>query len=126
MFDTLVICAFAFDPHVAEGTWPRPPHGAEGAHEPRPAHGRQLKKTGGGNLFAVFGEPDIDAAHDADGTYRVKISGVDVFDPTTGEVRSATTPKRTSPAGSSTPTTTRRASSSATPISSAATTRTRG
>jgi adenine-specific DNA-methyltransferase len=50
--------------------------------------GGELKPTGKGNLFVVFGEPDIEILHVDDGTLRVHVKGVDVFDPTTGEVRS--------------------------------------
>ncbi|QFS89933.1 Modification methylase DpnIIB [Mycobacterium sp. THAF192] len=49
--------------------------------------GEELKKTGAGNLFTVFGEPDIEITHTAEG-YIVDLRGVDVYDPTTGEVRS--------------------------------------
>jgi adenine-specific DNA-methyltransferase len=48
-----------------------------------------LKKTGAGNLFTVFGEPDIDVREVADGTLEVELRGVDVFNPNTGEVRSS-------------------------------------
>ena len=45
-----------------------------------------LKKTGAGNLFMVFGEPDVRST--ASGTaVGVEIRGVDIYDPTTGEVR---------------------------------------
>ncbi|MBW3565435.1 MAG: site-specific DNA-methyltransferase [Acidobacteria bacterium] len=47
-----------------------------------------LKSTGKGNLFVIFGEPDIDILDAEDGQIQVKINGVDVFDPRTGEVRS--------------------------------------
>ncbi len=46
-----------------------------------------LKKTKAGNLFTVFGEPDIALKETTDG-WVVEIRGVDVYDPTTGEVRS--------------------------------------
>ena len=46
-----------------------------------------LKNTGKGNLFVIFGEPDIDLIRDGD-DLQVKINGVDVFHPNTGEVRS--------------------------------------
>ncbi len=49
-----------------------------------------LKKTGAGNLFMVFGEPDIDI-RSADGMVTVEVRGLDVYDPTTGEVRSNST-----------------------------------
>lgn len=47
-----------------------------------------LKNTGKGNLFVIFGEPDI-AINDApNNQIQVTVKGVDVFDPATGEVRS--------------------------------------
>src|SRR5699024_6874476 len=49
--------------------------------------GTKLKKTSSGNLFTVFGEPDIDVATTEDGVV-VDLKGVDVYDPTTGEIRS--------------------------------------
>jgi hypothetical protein len=55
------------------------------------AHVRELLRagaTGKGNIFVVFGEPDFDIRHVDDGRLRVYVKGVDVFDPTTGEVRS--------------------------------------
>jgi adenine-specific DNA-methyltransferase len=47
-----------------------------------------LKATGKGNLFVVFGEPDIELSKQKDGRYVVKVLGVDVFHPQSGEVRS--------------------------------------
>jgi adenine-specific DNA-methyltransferase len=47
-----------------------------------------LKNTGKGNLFVIFGEPDITILPEKHGQVRVKINGVDVFHPNTGEVRS--------------------------------------
>ena len=44
-----------------------------------------LKKTGSANLFMVFGEPDIAIEHTSDGIV-VEIRGVDVYNPTTGEI----------------------------------------
>jgi adenine-specific DNA-methyltransferase len=49
--------------------------------------GEELKKTGAGNLFTVFGEPDIDIKGHGD-DLRVVLNGVDVYDPNTGELRS--------------------------------------
>ncbi len=54
--------------------------------------GEALKKTGAGNLFTVFGEPDISITED-EGELTVEINGVDVYDPTTGEIRSDDTSK---------------------------------
>jgi adenine-specific DNA-methyltransferase len=49
-----------------------------------------LKKTASANLFTIFGEPDIDVSVTSDGVV-VSILGVDVYDPTTGAVRSGGT-----------------------------------
>jgi adenine-specific DNA-methyltransferase len=48
-----------------------------------------LKNTGAGNLFTVFGEPDMQIEGGPDGPFTVSINGVDIHDPTTGEIRSA-------------------------------------
>ena len=53
--------------------------------------GEELKKTGAGNLFTVFGEPDIELTRTADGQVVVELRGVDVYDPTTRDVRSDST-----------------------------------
>ena len=52
--------------------------------------GEELKKTGAGNLFTVFGEPDIELRETPDG-FLVDLKGIDVYDPTTGVVRSSST-----------------------------------
>ena len=49
--------------------------------------GEDLKKTGAGNLFTVFGEPDLQI-ETTDDEVVVHLNGVDVYDPTTGQVRS--------------------------------------
>ena len=49
--------------------------------------GEELKKPGAGNLFTVFGEPDIEIKHEGD-ELRVVLRGVDVYDPNSGELRS--------------------------------------
>jgi len=92
-YDTLVVCGFAFDPHVAEEV---KRYGAltvlPAKMNPDLAMGDELlKTTGAGNLFMVFGEPDVDITTQKDGQLVVKINGVDVYDPTTGQVRSAST-----------------------------------
>ena len=52
---------------------------------------KPLKKTGAGNLFMVFGEPDVEIKKQEDGQIMIEIKGVDVYDPTTGQIRSAST-----------------------------------
>jgi adenine-specific DNA-methyltransferase len=87
-FDVLIACAFNYEAHASEfsklGRIP-----VLKARMNADLHmGGELKPTGKGNLFVVFGEPDIDVLHEADGRLMVHVKGVDVFDPTTGEVRS--------------------------------------
>lgn len=55
--------------------------------------GSDLKTTAAANLFTVFGEPDIELHANDDGTHAVTLHGVDVYDPTTGEIRSNSTDK---------------------------------
>jgi adenine-specific DNA-methyltransferase len=52
--------------------------------------GDELKKTGAGNLFTVFGEPDLDLRREGD-KWVVEVRGVDVYDPTSGHIRSNST-----------------------------------
>jgi adenine-specific DNA-methyltransferase len=117
-FDVLAICALAFDGNASEAAEEFEPElkadgdGAFAIAEEERQYGRLpvllvrvnpdlamgdelLKKTGSGNLFMVFGEPDIniDRVEGEDGTPQlvVRIHGVDVYDPTTGVVRSSST-----------------------------------
>jgi adenine-specific DNA-methyltransferase len=89
-FDLLVVCGFAFDPHVSQEVKRYGKLTVLPARmNPDLAMGNELlKKTGAGNLFMVFGEPDVDVRTGQDGKLTVKIKGVDVYDPTTGEIRS--------------------------------------
>jgi adenine-specific DNA-methyltransferase len=91
-FDVLIVCGFAFDPHVSEeakryGKLVVLPC----RMNPDLAMGDLLKKTGSANLFMVFGEPDVDVKKTKDGQVTVEIRGLDVYDPTTGEIRSSST-----------------------------------
>ncbi len=92
-FDVLIVCGFAFDPHVAEEAKRYGKLTVLPARmNPDLAMGDELlKKTGAGNLFMVFGEPDVDLKKQKDGTYTATIKGVDVYDPTTGAIRSDST-----------------------------------
>ncbi|EIL87442.1 site-specific DNA-methyltransferase [Rhodanobacter sp. 115] len=91
-FDVLITCAFNYDAMSSEfdklGRIP-----VLKARMNADLHmADDLKNTGKGNLFVIFGEPDIailDAGEDGEpGQIRVKVNGVDVFHPNTGEVRS--------------------------------------
>jgi adenine-specific DNA-methyltransferase len=92
-FDLLIVCGFAFDPVVSEeakryGKLTVLPT----KMNPDLAMGEDLlKKTGAGNLFMVFGEPDVEIAKQKDGKIVVEVKGLDVYDPTTGEIRNAST-----------------------------------
>lgn len=88
-FDLLIICGFAFDPHVSEEVK------RYGKLTVLPVRMNadlligELKNTGAGNLFMVFGEPDVEICRRPDGKLVVSLKGVDVYDPTTGEIRSS-------------------------------------
>ena len=92
-FEMLVVCGFAFDPHVSEevkryGKLTVLP----AKMNPDLTMGDELlKKTGAGNLFMVFGEPDVETKKSKNGQIMIEVKGVDVYDPTTGQVRSAST-----------------------------------
>ncbi|MCE9635046.1 MAG: site-specific DNA-methyltransferase [Planctomycetes bacterium] len=90
-FDLLIVCGFAFDPHVSEETRQYGKLTVLTARmNPDLTMGEELlKKTGAGNLFMVFGEPDIEVRRAKDGKIVVRIRGLDVYDPTTGQVRSS-------------------------------------
>ena len=92
-FDLLIACAFNYEAHASElsrlGSVP-----VLKARMNADLHmAEDLKNTGKGNLFVIFGEPDIDilpaAEQGADGgQIQVKVNGVDVFHPNSGEIRS--------------------------------------
>lgn len=85
-FDVLIACAFNFEAHTTEffklGSLP-----VLKARMNADLHmAEDLKNTGKGNLFVIFGEPDIDLIPVGTDRVQVKVSGVDVFKPQTGEV----------------------------------------
>ena len=85
-FDVLIACAFNYEAHTTEfsklGRIP-----VLKARMNADLHmAEDLKNTGKGNLFVIFGEPDITLITEKDGKFRVKVNGVDVFKPQTGEV----------------------------------------
>ncbi len=121
-FDLLVVCGFAFDPHVSEeakryGKLTVMPTRMNYDLTMGTAGEELLKKTGAGNLFMYFGEPDIEVkrvsssvtlsnAKGLGGKRRdssaapqndkgeklvVTIKGLDIYDPTTGQIRSHST-----------------------------------
>lgn len=87
-FDVLIACAFNFDAHASELSKLGPLPILKAKMNPDLHMADELKNTGKGNLFVVFGEPDIDVKTEKDGTLRVQVKGIDVFDPNTGDIRS--------------------------------------
>jgi adenine-specific DNA-methyltransferase len=95
-FDILVACAFNYEAHTTEfnklGRIP-----VLKARMNADLHmGEALKNTGKGNLFVIFGEPDVELLHEENGKWengrlRVKVNGVDIFKPQTGVVESVAT-----------------------------------
>jgi adenine-specific DNA-methyltransferase len=87
-FDVLIACAFNYDAHSAEfdklGRVPV----LKARMNPDLHMGADLKATATGTLFVIFGEPDIKIEDAGGGLIRVKVFGVDVFKPQTGEVLS--------------------------------------
>ncbi len=121
-FDVLIACAFNYDAHTTEfESLGRVPVLKARMNADLHMAG-ELKNTGNGNLFVIFGEPDIDIWRPTTTRSRCGSTAWTYSIPT--PARCAATGRRASPAGSSTPTTTRRASSSATPTSWAPATRT--
>jgi len=88
--DVLLVCGFAFDAHASE-------------ESKRYGHlivqivrmnsdlmmGSVLKQTDRANLFMIFGEPDIELEAQADGQLVIEIKGLDIYDPTTGQIRNS-------------------------------------
>lgn len=87
-FDALIACAFNFDAISGELDRLGPLPILKARMNPDLHMADELKNTGKGNLFVVFGEPDIDIVTTDNGQLQVRVHGVDVFDPATGTIRS--------------------------------------
>ncbi len=87
-FDVLIACAFNFDAHASELSKLGPLPILRAKMNPDLHMADDLKNTGKGNLFVIFGEPDIEIRHLDGGMIEVEVKGIDVFDPNTGEIRS--------------------------------------
>ena len=90
-FDVLIACAFNYEARTTEfdklGRIP-----VLKARMNADLHmAAELKNTGSGNLFVIFGEPDIDLINTEDARLQVKVNGVDVFKPQSGTVESSNT-----------------------------------
>ena len=93
-FDVLLVCAFAFDPQAMKATEEfsigRVRVLLVRMNSDLAMGDVLLKKTGSGNLFTIFGEPDVEITRNGE-ELTVEIKGVDVYNPTTGEIRSSGT-----------------------------------
>jgi len=97
-FDVVIACAFNYDAHATEFSNLGPIRVLKARMNADLHMAEDLKNTGKGNLFVIFGEPDIEVeSAEGEGAgsgtgarelLRVRIHGVDVFDPSSGEVRS--------------------------------------
>lgn len=87
-FDVLIACAFNYDAHSSEFDKLGRIRVLKARMNPDLHMGGDLKSTGAGNLFVIFGEPDIRITDAGDGMVQVQVFGVDVFKPQTGEVQS--------------------------------------
>ena len=94
----LIACAFNYDAHASELTKLGPMPILKARMNPDLHMADDLKNTGRGNLCVGCGEPDLVVeqvpASEAGGVpdmVRIRILGVDVFDPQTGDIRSGDT-----------------------------------
>ncbi|MEM9898809.1 MAG: DNA methyltransferase, partial [Pseudomonadota bacterium] len=88
-FDVLIACGFNFEAHASDINKLGPLPILKAKMNPELHMSDELKNTGAGNLFVVFGEPDIEWEFLDDGRIKVEVLGVDVFDPKTGDVRAS-------------------------------------
>ena len=84
----LIACAFSYDAHSAEMNELGRIRVLKARMNADLHMAEDLKNTGKGNLFVIFSEPDIEIQDGGSGQVKVKVRGVDVFNPSTGEVRS--------------------------------------
>ncbi|WP_010103689.1 site-specific DNA-methyltransferase [Verminephrobacter aporrectodeae] len=88
-FDVLIACAFNYEAHTTEFNKLADLPVLKARMNADLHMAEDLKNTGKGNLFVIFGEPDISLLTEGDGHIRVKVNGVDVFRPNEGKVESS-------------------------------------
>jgi adenine-specific DNA-methyltransferase len=90
LFDILIVCGFAFEGHATSDTMTLGRLTVLKVNMNQDLRmGDRLKTSDQGNLFVVFGEPDVVLCGRGDGDYQVEIKGVDIFNPNTGEQKSS-------------------------------------
>ncbi|RKY14802.1 MAG: site-specific DNA-methyltransferase [Planctomycetota bacterium] len=86
-YDMLIVAGTAIDPEarafVQKTNLAVPTHFAQLAPD---IFNADLKTTRASEIATVFGEPDVELKQHKDGTYVVRLRGVDTYDPLTGEV----------------------------------------
>ena len=87
-FEALVSCGFSYDAQTSELDKLGPIPILKARMNVDLHMAGDLKSTGKGNLFVVFGEPDIEVQDASNGQVQVKVIGVDVYHPGSGEIRS--------------------------------------
>ena len=87
-FDILIACAFSYDAACAELAALGKIHILLARMNADLHMATNLKDTKNSNLFVVFGAPDIDIEEIDARQIKVRMKGVDVFHPASGEVRS--------------------------------------
>ena len=87
-FDILISCAFNYEAHATQLDKLGRINVLKARMNADLHMSDELKNTGKGNLFVIFGEPDMEILDAEDNQIQVKINGVDVFHPQSGEVRS--------------------------------------
>jgi adenine-specific DNA-methyltransferase len=88
LFDVLVVCGFAFEAHASAETMSLGRLTVLKVNMNQDLRmGDRLKTADQGNLFVVFGEPDVNLCRRKDGMLEVEILGLDIFNPNTGELK---------------------------------------
>ncbi|MDH7486452.1 MAG: site-specific DNA-methyltransferase, partial [Anaerolineae bacterium] len=89
-YDVLIFAGFSFDPEAQALIQKAPVAGLQ-VHfaniAPDVLVGDLLKTTRASQIFTVFGQPDVSVQKQKDGTYKVELRGVDIYDPLTGETQ---------------------------------------
>jgi adenine-specific DNA-methyltransferase len=85
-FDVLIACAFNYEAHTTEFEKLGKIKILKARMNADLHMAADLRNNGKGNLFVIFGEPDIEIEDAPQGQIRVHVKGVDVFHPNTGEI----------------------------------------
>ena len=89
-FDILIVLGFAFEGYADEGIMTLGNIPVQRAHMNNDLRmAERLKASKNDRLFVLFGEPDIALTSPTKDTIQVTIKGIDIFDPTTGNLTSS-------------------------------------